>query len=178
MGKVRPVRSFYAARGHLQKCELLSCIKPKTSFLSSTLNVSVKKDMSGREDLFLHQFSVVILEKLIYNRIYSYLDKADLLSRHQYGFRQNSSTVHTLCTIYDLLIKNADDGLYSCCIFLDLTKAFDTVDHAILLNKLDHFFGIRGLPLQLLENYLTNRKQYTKLSHYKSKLAKLTHGVP
>ena len=59
MGKVRPVRSFYAARGHLQKCELLSCIKPKTSFLSSTLNVSVKKDMSGREDLFLHQFSVV-----------------------------------------------------------------------------------------------------------------------
>ena len=119
-----------------------------------------------------------ILEKLIYNRIYSYLDKGDLLSRHQYGFRQNSSTVHSLCTIYDQLIKNADDGLYSCCIFLDLTKAFDTVDHAILLNKLDHFFGIRGLPLQLLENYLTNRKQYTKLSHYKSKLAKLTYGVP
>ena len=77
----------------------------------------------------LSQFSK-ILEKLVFTRLYSYLEKLDLLSRCQYGFRKNSSTFHTICSIYEKLLKNVDAGLYTSSIFLDLAKAFDTVDQA------------------------------------------------
>jgi len=87
-------------------------------------------------------------------------------------------TTHTICNIYDQLINIADNGLYSCCIFLNLTKAFDIVDHNILLDKMNHFFGIRGQALELFRNYLSNRKQYTKILNYKSQLAEISHGVP
>ena len=61
--------------------------------------------------------------------------------------------------------------------FLDLTKAFDTVDHGILLDKLEGNYGIPGLALQLMESYLSNRQQYTKIALYKSKLGEITNGV-
>ena len=93
----------------------------------------------------------------MFSRLYSYFEKYDLFKRHLYGFRKKLSTVYTLCGIYDRLIKNIDDGLYTCCIFFDLTKAFDRVDHAKLLNKMYHTFGIRGIANQLLEIYLSNR---------------------
>ena len=80
--------------------------------------------------------------------------------------------------MYEKLLKGADDSLYTCCVFLDLTKAFDTVDHQILLDKLERNYGIRGLALQLMESYLSNRQQYTKIHPYKSKLEKITCGVP
>ena len=62
-------------------------------------------------------------------------------------------------------------------IFLDLSKAFDTIDHNILLQKLEHY-GIEGMPLQLLKNYLTNRKQYVKLYDIKSNLLKIKTRIP
>ena len=125
----------------------------------------------------LSQFSKV-LEKLIYNRLYLHLEKNNLLSKHQYGFRRNSSSTHTLCNIYEKLLKSVDNSLYTCCVFLDLTKAFDTVDHQILLDKLERNYGIRGLALQLMESYLSSRQQYSKIPPYKSKLGKITCGVP
>ena len=66
------------------------------------------------------------------------------LQGKEYRFRKKSSTVYTICSIYDCLIKNVDDGQYTCCIFLDKTKAFDTADYTKLLNKMYHTFGIRG----------------------------------
>ena len=61
--------------------------------------------------------------------------------------------------IYDELLSNIDQGRDSCCIFLDLSKAFDTVNHKILLQKLENFFGFRGTSLKLMENYPTDRYQ-------------------
>ena len=100
------------------------------------------------------------------------------MSDHQFGFRQNSSTIHAVTYIYDNLIKNVDKGLYSCCIFLDLSKAFDTVDHHILLCKLKNYFGIRGKSLNLIKSYLTNRRQYTNISNNFSDELKINCGVP
>ena len=113
----------------------------------------------------LLQFSKV-LEKLIYNRLHCYLEKYNLLSKYQYGFRQDSSSTHALCNIYEKLLKNADDSLYTCCVFLDLTKAFDAVCDRILLDKLEHNDGMRGLALQLMESFLSNRQQCTKIPPY------------
>ena len=67
-----------------------------------------------------------IFEKMLFNKINDYLEKYHSISDKQIGFRQNSSTSHAISDIYEKLIQNADKGLYTCCIFLDLTKAFDT----------------------------------------------------
>ena len=119
-----------------------------------------------------------IFEKIIYNRIIDFIEKYNLLSDYQFGFRQNSSTIHAVTYIYDNLIKNVDKGLYSCCILLDLSKAFDTVDHHILLCKLKNYFGIRGKSLNLIKSYLTNRRQYTKISNNFSDELETNCGVP
>ena len=68
--------------------------------------------------------------------------------------------------------------MYSCCIFLDLTKAFDTVNHDVLLYKMKNFYGFRGLAFKLVQSYLSNRKYYTKLNNFKSDLSKVEYGVP
>ena len=83
-----------------------------------------------------------------------------MLCENQFGFRKNSSTVFAINSIYDKFINNIDQNLYTCCLFLDLSKA---VDHEILLNKLYRNSGIRGKPLDLLTSYLKNRYQYTNV---------------
>ena len=119
----------------------------------------------------LSQFSK-ILEKHTFVRICFYSEKYDMLSKQQFGFRKNISTTKTQCRIHEKMIKNIDCSLYICCVFLDLTKAFDTVNHAILLHKIEPNFGICGLPLQQFKSYLSNRHQYTKINDYKSSLFK------
>ena len=84
-----------------------------------------------------------IFEKLLFSRLFSYLDKNQLLNKNQFGFRPNSSTQFAISTIYDKLIKNIDNGLYTCCIFLDLSKAFDMVNHTILLEVVSLFWYSR-----------------------------------
>ena len=119
-----------------------------------------------------------IFEKLISNRINDYLEKYHLISDKQFGFRQNSSTSHAISNIYEKLTQNFDKGMYSCCIFLDLTKAFDTVNHDVSLYKMKNFYGFRGLAFKLMQSYLSNRKHYTKLNNFKSDLLKVEYGVP
>ena len=71
--------------------------------------------------------------------------------------------------IYDEILNNIDQGLYTCCIFLDLSKAFDTVDHNVLRQKLEkNYYGIRRSALDLIGSYLQNRYQYTKVGSSKS----------
>ena len=70
---------------------------------------------------------------VIFSRLYSYLEKKQLLNNNQFGFRPNSSTAFAISSLYDKLINNIDNGLFSCCVFLGFSKAFDTVDHKILL---------------------------------------------
>ena len=106
-----------------------------------------------------------IFERILYDRVYFYLQEYKLLSKYQFGFRPRSSTSYAVESIYSNLLSNADNGLYSCSIFLDLSKAFVTVNHDILFHKFYHNFGIRGIPLQLFRSYLDNRKQFVKLEN-------------
>ena len=118
-----------------------------------------------------------IFEKLLHKRLISFLEKHKLLFIHQYGFRKLHSTTLALIEITDKLKENIDIGNYAMGIFLDLTKAFDTVDHDILLQKLNSY-GIRGHSNDFFRSYLTNREQFTFINKKKSTTKSINFGVP
>ena len=118
-----------------------------------------------------------IFEKILFRRLYNFLEKYNILYEFQFGFRQGHSTEHALVEIIDKIKLAMDNNELTCGLFLDLSKAFDTVNHEILLYKLDHY-GIRGPALKLLKNYLTNRKQFVKIGQNKSELRLISCGVP
>ena len=118
-----------------------------------------------------------ILERIIYNRLLAYLDKMHILSSNQYGFRKNYSTYMALIELIDSLSHSIDNNEYTIGIFVDLSKAFDTVDHKILISKLNHY-GIRGTPLMWFKDYLSDRKQTVKFNETVSSKMTVTCGVP
>ena len=122
-----------------------------------------------------------ILERIMYNRLYAYLAENNILFNKQFGFRAGHSTEHALLELIDQISDSFNDKSYFLGIFIDLSKAFDTVDHKILLKKLQHY-GIKGKNLSWFESYLTGRKQYIKFeindNNGKTGLLKITCGVP
>ena len=118
-----------------------------------------------------------IIEKLMYNRIITYLEKFSILHNNQLGFRSKHSTTHALLLLTDKIQRSVDDGTYSCGMFLDLCKAFDTVDHKILLAKLE-YYGIRGVVYDWFASYLSNRRQFVSLFGTNSDYQIVTCGVP
>uniref|UniRef100_A0A8C6WF21 Reverse transcriptase domain-containing protein n=1 Tax=Neogobius melanostomus TaxID=47308 RepID=A0A8C6WF21_9GOBI len=118
-----------------------------------------------------------ILEKLFAARLDSFINKYNLLSDCQYGFRNNRSTAHALINLTEEVTNHIDNKLYSLGIFIDLQKAFDTIDHKILLNKLQNN-GIRGIANNWLKSYLTERKQYVQIEEHVSGWRNITCGVP
>ena len=118
-----------------------------------------------------------ILEKLMYARLISFINKHKLLYKYQFGFRKNHSTALALIEITDNIIKDLESGKCSAGIFIDFKKAFDTVDHNILLSKLEHY-GIRGQTLEWLKSYITNRQQFAYVNGKNSKMEQITCGVP
>ena len=113
----------------------------------------------------------------MHKRLYEFLEKNNLLYSLQFGFRSKHSTSHTLISMTEKIRNTIDNGNYGCGIFIDLKKAFDTVNHSILLRKLDHY-GIRGISLQWSESYLSNRNQYVSVNGHTSEQLSITHGVP
>ena len=102
----------------------------------------------------------------------------NILCSNQYGFRKNQSTALALIDQYDNKISTAfDRGEFSVGIFLNLSKVFDTVNHVILFDKLEHY-GIRGLALDRLRSYVLNRKQYVEYNGHRSLRNEISCGVP
>ena len=95
----------------------------------------------------------------------------------QFGFRQQYSTSHALINITENMRKVQDDGNIGCGVFLDLQRAFDTVDHQILLAKLSHY-GICGVLNDWFKSYLSNCNQYVPINCYDSEVAAVNCGVP
>ena len=93
----------------------------------------------------------------MYNRTISFLDKHDILFISQYGFREKHSCSDAIMELISEILKNTENGIYTACVFLDLSKAFDTLDQKILLKKMQNY-GIRGIANQSFTSYLSNRK--------------------
>ena len=106
-----------------------------------------------------------IFEKILRDRLYNFM--RDKLYRKQFGFRPKNSTEHPVLDLKENILENCSKKLISCILFLDLKKAFDTVNHDILLQKLYHY-GVHGNAHKLLSSYLSGRKQFTKIRNIAS----------
>ena len=104
-----------------------------------------------------------LLEKIVHERCYDFLEKFNCLYKYQFGFRKSHSTNHALIEITEKIRKALDSRKFACGIFVDLQKAFDTVNHEILLKKLEHY-GLRNMTNSWFKSYLNNRKQLVSLN--------------
>ena len=118
-----------------------------------------------------------IFEKLIYVRLKSFMAKQNIPSSNQYGFQSHKSTSMAVLEMVDIITDAMDSKSCAMGLFIDLAKAFDTVDHVILMKKLSHY-GIRGEPLDLLQDYMNGRKQYVSCSGVNSSVRDICYGVP
>ena len=118
-----------------------------------------------------------LLERALHNQMYACLTVSGALSDHQSGFRKGHSTTTCLAEFLDVVYKNMDEARYSGVLFLDLRKAFDTVDHEILLHKLKTV-GLGASFVNYIGNYLCDRQQCTKLNKVKSFSLPVVCGVP
>ena len=118
-----------------------------------------------------------MFEKVICNQLTIYFENNHLCNASQYGFRKNHCTEFAALELTDLILDDMDNGKIPIAIFLDLSKAFDTMNHQILLTKLYHY-GIYGTPLKLIHSYLSNRKQCVIFDDILSNTLDIKTGVP
>ncbi|XP_065642635.1 uncharacterized protein LOC136074258 [Hydra vulgaris] len=118
-----------------------------------------------------------ILERLMFNQIYDFLKQANILCNLQFGFRSSYSTSLALINFTEYIRGAFDKGMFGCGVFIDLQKAFDTVDLNILLSKLS-YYGIRGVINLWLKSFLSNRNQFVSINGTISNFCEINIGVP
>jgi len=118
-----------------------------------------------------------LFERIVYLRLLKFVNTSNLFYQYQFGFRENHSTLLALTVLLDKISDSFNNSEIIVGIFLDFKKAFDTIDHNILLQKLSKY-GIRGVSLSLISSYLSNRKQYVQFHDSNSKYLPITCGVP
>ena len=139
---------------------------------------------SGEQDIFTNYRPVSVLpafpkifERVMYNRLLRFFNAFKILYDNQYGFRKHHPTAYALACVYDKISSAIENKEYAVGIFIDLSKAFDTVDHHILISKLEHY-GVRGTALRWFESYLSGRQQYVEFNGICSELCQIKCGVP
>ena len=118
-----------------------------------------------------------VFEKVVQKPIYKYLEKNSFLSPNQYAFRKNGSTQHPVTYLSDYIREHMDRGEITGAMFINLKKAFDTIDHGRLLSKLP-CYGIRDRELAWFEDYLFGRKQFVTFKSVNSERQTVLTGVP
>ena len=136
-----------------------------------------RDDRSNYRPISVLPFISRLFEKLIFNQFYEYLDANKSLYEHQSGFRLLHSVTTALMASTNDWYMNIDKGKYTGLIFIDLKKAFDTVDHEILLDKLK-MYGVNGLENDWFTSYLDNRKQFCRINGSSSDVKGINCGVP
>lgn len=118
-----------------------------------------------------------ILERAVHRQVYSYLNDNKLITPKQFGFRPKLSTEVALVNVTDKILSNMDNGSLTGAVFIDLSKAFDTVDHELLVHKL-RSLGLDDICIQWFISYLGSRNQVTSVASTLSSSAAVTVGVP
>lgn len=157
----------------------------KLSVIKPLFKKGDKLQMKNYRPIALISTFCKILEYVIYYRIIEFIDKNGLISKTQFGFRRGLSTINAIVEFCETLLNSLDEGKCTTGTFIDLSKAFDTVDHRVLLHKIE-MYGIRGKALDLMKSYLTNRWQITEICSirknnclkFQSTPALVQHGVP
>ncbi|CAB4022776.1 RNA-directed DNA polymerase from mobile element jockey-like, partial [Paramuricea clavata] len=119
-----------------------------------------------------------IFERLVFNQLYKYLNEHSLLSKYQSGFRPKNSTLSALIQMCDAWYTNMDNGDLSGVVFLDIRKAFDSINHDILLRKMKEQFGVSNIEFKWFESYISNREQVCFVNGTMSTPRNLVCGVP
>ena len=136
-----------------------------------------KHDCSNYRPISILPTLAKLLEKVVYIRIFDFISKHDILTPQQFGFRPKRSTYMAINQLYSNIAEKLDTKQHTVGIFLDLSKAFDTINHSILLNKL-YSYGIRGLANDWIRNYLSERSQRVNFNNTLSSPAEISCGVP
>jgi hypothetical protein len=118
-----------------------------------------------------------VLERLMYNRLFSFIEKFKILYDFQFGFRKKHSSYMALLIVVDKIVKSLEKGEVTVGLYLDFSKAFDTINHEILFEKLHHY-GVRGTALCWLKSYMLNRYQYVHFNGQNSSKKMIVCGVP
>ena len=118
-----------------------------------------------------------IIEKMMFSRLNKFLESKNVFYKLQFGFRAKNSTNHAILSMIQQLRSAMEKGETAIGVIVDFKKAFDTVNHKILLKKLEHY-GVRGIANDWFKSYLSERKQFVSIEGAKSSLDKMVHGVP
>ena len=165
---------------HMFNCSLSSGLFPDSWKKATVVPLQKggdKSNVSNLRPVSLLPLPGKLLERLVHNRVSSYLNENDLLNEGQNGFRKGRSTIGTVAEFTDDVSLGINNKNYSLAAFVDLRKAFDTVSHDILGKKLDKF-GFSKKLIKWFKNYLTNRQQRCKANGITSEYRDITCGVP
>ena len=149
----------------------------KCARVTPLFKVGDRNDVNNYRPISVISVVAKMFERIIYDQLYAYLEEHSIICKYQSGFRSTHSTVTALLEATDSWAYNIDRGKINAVVFLDLKKAFDTVDHKIPLSSLSHY-GICGNAYNWFQSYLQNRTQICLINGSLSNNRSLTCGVP
>ena len=150
----------------------------KVANVSSIFKVGNIEEMGNYRPISVLPIFSKVLERITYNRAYQYFKENDMFFPKQFGFQVNNSTHHAILNLTDDILTSFEKGQFTLRVFIDLSKAFDTVNHNILLHKLE-FYGIKGKCRNWFKSYLKDRQQFVSLCRYENSICRrITCSVP
>ena len=162
---------------NLSLCTAIFPEKLKIAKVIPIFKTGEQNSFTNYRPISLLSNSSKFFEKVMHNRLTSFIERHEIIYSLQFGFRKRHSTCHSLISLTNNIASDIDRGHVAAGVFIDLSKAFDTLDHQILFSKLEHY-GVRGVALKWIKSYLSNRKQFVKIKDTCSECYDITCGVP